>query len=249
MTARTSTTTAATNLHVRSLSALLLIGALALSACSTEGSTAGFTEGEDSTEQAAATEETADQATAESSPETSDDASADNNGESDDENGASDTQISADDAEETVTYNIPTGDIDGTITVGFHSLKERGDTMELTLTYTPEFEGGDAYSLYHLHSNDHAMVAPALFDRENLKRYDILRVGPTWDSENVWNSRQAVTNLNSGDTQVYQATFAAPQDDIDTINVSASGAPEFEDVQIERDGDSATSEETTEEEN
>lgn len=245
MTARTSTRT--------TLSALLLTGALAVSACSTDDTNAGFTEGDDATEQASVTEESTDDATPDEGTDT--DASDDENNENSN-NSAANTQITADDAVETVTYDIPTGDIDGTITVGFHSLKVRGETMELTLTYTPEFEGGDSYNLWELNGRDHSVVAPALFDRENLKRYDILRDGPSWDSADVWNSRQAVTELNSGDTQVYQATFAAPQDDIDTINVAVSGAPEFENVQVERDGDSsgsssesAPSEETTEEGN
>ncbi|WFP17514.1 hypothetical protein [Citricoccus muralis] len=245
MTARTSTRT--------TLSALLLTGALALSACSTDDSNAGFTEGDDATEQAAVTEETTDDA----APDEGTDANAsDGENNENSNNSVPNTQITADDAVETVTYDIPNDDIDGTITVGFHSLKVRGETMELTLTYTPEFEGGNSYNLWQLHSSDHSAVAPALFDRENLKRYDILRAGPEWESGDVWNSSHLVTRLNSGDTQVYQATFAAPQDDIDTINVAVSAAPEFEDVQIEREGESsgsssesASTEETTEEEN
>lgn len=245
MTAGTSTRT--------TLSALLLTGALALSACSTDDSNAGFTEGDDATEQAAVTEETTDDA----APDEGTDADAsDGENNENSNNSVPNTQITADDAVETVTYDIPNDDIDGTITVGFHSLKVRGETMELTLTYTPEFEGGNSYNLWRLHSSDHSAVAPALFDRENLKRYDILRAGPEWESGDVWNSSHLVTRLNSGDTQVYQATFAAPQDDIDTINVAVSAAPEFEDVQIEREvessgssSESASTEETTEEEN
>lgn len=226
-------------LPVRSLTALVLAGGLALTACSTDGSTAGFTEGEDNTEQAAVTAETT------GAPEddaTEDADQGDDAGSSDGENNASGTQITADDAVETVTYDIPEDDIDGTITVGFHSLKVRGETMELTLTYTPEFEGGDSYNLWRLHSSDHSAVAPALFDRENLKRYDILRAGPEWESGDVWNSSHLVTQLNSGETQVYQATFAAPQDDIDTINVAAGVGPEFEDVTIEQGSESGEEE-------
>ena len=142
--------------------------------------------------------------------------------------------IDPSDAVATIDYTLPTDEIDGTMTVGLHHLRRRGQTMELLLTFTPEFSGSGAYSLWDLHGRDHASVAPALFDRENLKRYDILRSGGDWDGENVWNSKQAKHKLASGDTQAYWATYAAPEDDIDTINIAIPGAPEFEDVAIEQ---------------
>ena len=138
------------------------------------------------------------------------------------------------DAVDTISYTLPTDEIDGTMTVGLHHLIQRGQTVELLLTYTPEFRESGTFSLWELHGDNHSNVPPALFDRENLKRYDILRDGGTWDSAEIWNSKQAEHKLASGDTQAYWATFAAPEDDIDTINIAIPGAPEFEDVPIEQ---------------
>lgn len=138
------------------------------------------------------------------------------------------------DAVSTITYTLPSDEIEGTMTVGFHHLRARGATMELLLTYTPDFTGDQARTLWELHGKNHSNVAPALFDRVNLKRYDILRNGGTWDGEEIWNSKQAEHTLSSGDTQAYWANFAAPEDDIETLDIGIPGAPEFEDVPIDK---------------
>ena len=162
----------------------------------------------------------------------------------DDASGGAPEVIDPADAVDTISYTLPTDEIDGTMTVGLHHLIQRGRTMELLLTYTPEFRESGTFSLWELHGGNHSNVPPALFDRENLKRYDILRDGGTWDSAEIWNSKQAEHKLASGDTQAYWATFAAPEDDIDTINIAIPGAPEFEDVPIEQGAaaDDATAE-------
>lgn len=172
-------------------------------------------------------------------PEDAQPAASDGGGEeqqtgTDDASGGAPEVIDPADAVDTISYTLPTDEIDGTMTVGLHHLIQRGRTMELLLTYTPEFSDAGTFSLWDLHGGNHANVPPALFDRENLKRYDLLRDGGTWDSAQIWNSTQAEHKLASGDTQAYWANFAAPEDDIDTINIAIPGAPEFEDVPIEQ---------------
>lgn len=159
---------------------------------------------------------------AESTEDPNDETTADNDG-----------PVNPDDAVETITYALPSGRIDGTMTVGLHHLRTNGETMELLLTYTPEFDEHEQYSLWELHGKDHAQVPPSLYDRENLKRYSLLRVGGGWNVQNVWATDQATVSLASGDTQAYWANFPAPEDDIDTLNVGIPNAPEFEDVEIE----------------
>ena len=138
--------------------------------------------------------------------------------------------VEAGDALETVTYEIPAGDIDGTITVGYHHLQVEGNTMELLLTFTPEFDQHEAYTLWELHSQTHSLVEPALYDRQNLKRYAVLRSGS--NQESIWSTQQHATDLNSGDTQAYWANYAVPEDDIDTMSVGLPSGPEFKDVEI-----------------
>ncbi|MGO3209343.1 hypothetical protein ACT3SQ_16085 [Brachybacterium sp. AOP42-C2-15] len=212
--------------------ALTALAALTLSACGA-AEEAEFEDG---------TTEPAPEGSASPAPDTSDDGGEDPQPEA--ENAPAGEVVDPGDAVSTISYTLPTDEIDGTMTVGLHHLRQRGKTMELLLTFTPEFSGSGAFSLWELQGEDHSNVGPALFDRTNLKRYDILRNGGAWDGKTVWNSKQAVHKLASGDTQAYWANFATPEDDIETINVAIPGAPEFEDVPIEQDtsadGDAAT---------
>lgn len=158
----------------------------------------------------------------------------------DDQAPQSRTEVDPDDAVATVTYTLPTDEVDGTMTLGLHHLRVRGNTVELLLTYTPEFDSDEALTLWRLHGRKHQSVAPALFDRENLKRYDILRSGQGWDGHTSWNSTHNQHELASGDTQPYWANFAIPEDDVETLDVAVPGAPEFEDVPLERDPDASS---------
>lgn len=210
------------------LLALASLGALSLAACSTGGDAefeesggneagdGGSDSGSDGKEQPAA---------------------SDDGGEEDSAGGADDAQaassVDSADAIDTLSYPLPDGDVEGTMTVGLHHLRRRGETLELLLTYTPEFTGPDTYTLFNLHGDSHAVVAPALVDRVNLTRYDILNTSQNYDSPAMWNSKQAAVELSSGDTQAYWANFAAPIDDITAIDVVMGAGPSFEDVQIE----------------
>lgn len=208
--------------------ALTSLAALSLTACSGAGGEAEFDEPADgATSDGATTEEQAD------GPDASDGGGQEQ--PSQEADGAEPAAlVDPADAVDTISYTLPSGDIDGTMTVGLHHLRVRGDTMELLLTFTPEFTEPGAFTLWDLHGQNHTAVAPSLFDRVNLKRYDILTKGSLWDTKAKWVSMQDEHELASGDTQAYWATFAAPVDDIDTVNVGMPAGPEFEDVPIER---------------
>ncbi|MGO2194055.1 MAG: hypothetical protein ACTH43_15635 [Brachybacterium sp.] len=211
--------------------ALTSLAALSMTACSGGGDEAEF-------------EDPADEPTADEQADGSD--ASDGGGQEHPSQEADEAEpaavIDPADAVDTISYTLPSGDIDGTMTVGLHHLRVRGDTMELLLTFTPEFTEPGAFTLWELHGENHSNVGPALFDRVNLKRYDILRTNGSWDTEGVWNSKQAVHELASGDTQAYWANYAAPVDEIDTVNVGIPAGPEFEDVPIEQGPSDATGE-------
>ncbi|WP_270407548.1 hypothetical protein [Brachybacterium paraconglomeratum] len=210
------------------LLALASLGAFSLAACSTGGDAefeesggneagdGGSDSGSDGMEQPAA---------------------SDDGGEEDSAGGADDAQaassVDPSDAIDTLSYALPDGDVEGTMTVGLHHLRRRGETLELLLTFTPEFTEPGAFTLFDLHGDNHSVVAPALVDRANLTRYDILNTSKSYDSPAMWNSTQNVIELASGDTQAYWATFAAPIDEISAIDVVMGAGPSFEDVQIE----------------
>ena len=99
--------------------------------------------------------------------------------------------------------------------------------------FSPQLNRDMVEVLWDLHGDDHSVVAPALVDRANLTRYDILTTNGSYDGPTMWNSKQAAVELASGDTQAYWANFAAPIDDISAIDVVMGAGPSFEDVQIE----------------
>lgn len=220
---------------------LFAIAALGLTGCSPDEESAEFEDTESASgEDAADSEEQED----ESSAADSEDDDADEDQEAGDDSSDSVAQtvegpIDPDDAVQTVEYSIPTTDLDGTITLGLHHLKVRENTLELLLTFTPEFDQHDTHNLYNLHSNNGAFATPALFDRQNLKRYDPL----TGDASQSWSTNVVGLQAHSGETIAYWANFAVPEDDIDTINVGIPSAPEFADVEIDwGDGEPADTE-------
>ncbi len=116
----------------------------------------------------------------------------------------------------------------GTVTVGVHSLQVQGQTMLLTLYFTPEYEGGQQMTQYDMLGH---VMQPVLNDRENLKQYVLLGDGPTPGEK--WTSYDGTANtgteVSSGETIVWWGYYAAPEDDVDSLAVAAvAGAPELE---------------------
>ncbi|WP_152187818.1 hypothetical protein [Georgenia satyanarayanai] len=142
------------------------------------------------------------------------------------------TVAGPEDAIETAVFDVPGADErdEATVTVGLHSLRVEGEVMVLELSITPEFRGDDTMRLWHMFGN--SRVQPVLNDRENLKQYTVIgsQGGNTgWATDDSGNGHR----YSSGQTVSYTAHFAAPEDDIDTINVSVN-LVEFPDVTIER---------------
>lgn len=220
--------------------ALLGVGALAalaLTACSGAAPEAGVTEGGQTASSAPAGQgsETEETAGATSSDDAfSEGGAADGDGP---DAGAGPGGVDPADAVETLTYDIPSGEIEGTMTVGLHHLEVDGQTMELMLSFTPEYEGTEAHSLWDLHGNNHSMVAPALYDRENLKQYNILNhQGSGTYVDSNWATAQDL-EFASGTTQAFYANYAAPEDEIESINVGLPVGVEFKDVELARAGE------------
>jgi hypothetical protein len=128
------------------------------------------------------------------------------------------------------TYTVPGSD--DTATIGVHSLTVDGDVMTLRLVFTPDFSSvsdSDAVSVYDIVGHA-GRFAPMLVDRENLKEYDIVGGSPTeWTSDTVY------TQVTNGDPMIWWGVYAAPEDDINTVDIRAlDELPEFTDVPITR---------------
>lgn len=131
-----------------------------------------------------------------------------------------------DEAIETITYDLPEDSAE--VIVGLHTLRVEGEVMLLELSFTPQ-NGRGTYGFNNL--NQGRTLMPLLNDRENLKQYSVLGSGG-----NRWASNTTVsgTRIENGQTIMYYAYYAAPEDDIDTINISViDGLVEFTDAEIE----------------
>ncbi len=117
------------------------------------------------------------------------------------------------------------------VTIGVQSLQVDGEVMQLRLVVTPNFtsvEDGETVSLYDI--LEQGTFRPSLLDLENLKEYSIIRDGST-----PWGSDSVDTQAVNGTPMLVFAVFAAPQDDIDTVDVSIREVwPSFTGVPIER---------------
>ncbi|GAA1188780.1 hypothetical protein GCM10009674_30370 [Nesterenkonia xinjiangensis] len=139
--------------------------------------------------------------------------------------------LDPDDAIEAIAYEVP-GESSSTIDVGLHDLRVEDDVMLLELSFTGDFAGDDAKNIYTMFSR--TAVYPELNDRENLTQYTVIG-----DSHNRWatDSTNSGVQYESGQTAPYWAYYPAPVDDIETIAVTVvPGAVEFEDVEIDWDG-------------
>lgn len=119
-----------------------------------------------------------------------------------------------------------------TVTVGVQSLVVEGETMTLTLVYTPRLasvEADERVSLYDVLSPDDAL-RPVLLDRTNLKEYSVIT-----DSGTAWTTDVSGVEVTNGTPGVFWAVYAAPQDEIDVVDIRVSSAwPEFTGVPIAR---------------
>lgn len=127
------------------------------------------------------------------------------------------------------TVSIPDNPQD-TVDFGLQSLTVEGSIATLRLVVTPRFKSksaDDAISLYDIYRPN---VLPFyLLDRKNLKRYDIVRSGPK-----LFASDSSTETVNGTPMATY-AVFAAPQDEVPTIDVfMADYWPEFKNVPVKR---------------
>jgi hypothetical protein len=119
--------------------------------------------------------------------------------------------------------------------VGIQSLTVEDETMVLRLVITPDFASasddepvtlGDAMDV----GAEFFGVSLRLIDRENLKEYSVIHDNADW-----WASASGEVEAVNGEPMYAFAVFAAPEDDIDAIDVRLSEQwPEFTDVPIER---------------
>ena len=234
---------------LRAGAGLALIAALGLTACAPDEDSAAFDDSEPASDQeqddsAADEDEPDEEPESDADGENEDDAADEDEGGEDDADGEEDNAdgatgavdtpegpINPDDAVDTVSFSIPREDIEGTITVGVHELRVNDNTMQLLLSYTPEFGEHETYTMHHLMGDTSAH--PSLTDRENLKRYSVLRPR---QSASPWATIMggAGLSLADGETMLYWGNYPVPEDDIETVNVSVfNAAPELEDVEIE----------------
>lgn len=153
----------------------------------------------------------------------------------DDEGGEDSASVDADLDDVLVEQTVAQpGNPDDLTTVGVRSLRVDGDVMVLELAVTPDFASVSdttTVSLYDIWRSVAGYFAPTLLDREHLKRYSPLRGGP---GQSFTSDSTYVSSINGEPMRAF-AVFAAPEDDIDAIDVVLADAwPPFRDVPVER---------------
>lgn len=144
--------------------------------------------------------------------------------------GVQDADVESALAEQTVA--LP-GSPDDKVTLGVLSLEVKGEVMLLRLAVTPDFASeSDSQAINLFSSFEDTGFRPVLVDVENLKEYAVLKASR---GQQRWASDPVDTRSMNGTPMLAYAYFAAPEDDIDTIDVKVTDFwPAFTDVPISR---------------
>jgi hypothetical protein len=111
------------------------------------------------------------------------------------------------------------------------SLEVQGDVMKLLMAVTPRFASvSDDDSVSQFAALGETSSSPTLVDLDNLKQYAVIRAG-----NSVLSSGDLEVTTRNGSPMLTYAYFAAPEDDIDAIDVKLTDFwPAFADVPITR---------------
>lgn len=126
----------------------------------------------------------------------------------------------------TATATLPAGTVD--VVVRSLELDDNGTTMTLRAAFVPHLGGdpGDTYTLSAI--NNFFFVHPVLLDRQNLKRYSVIRGEGSQD----WLTNKDASTTE-GEPLESWFVYAAPEDDIETITFTMDAwSVEIPDVPI-----------------
>lgn len=228
----------------RTVPGVAALAALALTACVPDDDAAEFEDsepaaqtqatggggepGEDDGEQTQQEEP----AEAEATDTESADAEAAQEEDGDTSGNAEDVTLDPADALQTYAYPIAheSGEVEGEITVGVHAVTVEGETMQLQLSFTPDYEepedGPVQFNALHARGQNLGnaqWLRPIIADRENLNSHHVLQ----WDAgahNNYWMTMLGYSGEGlfapAGEAVPFFAYFAAPQDPIDQVDVS-----------------------------
>jgi len=118
------------------------------------------------------------------------------------------------------------------VTLGVVSLTVEGEVMVLRLAMTPRLaSASDSSSISQFKALGEELFRPTLVDAENLKEYSVIKQ----NGGSPWQTKDLELKTVNGGTMLAWAYFAAPEDDIDTIDLRLSdNVPAFTDIPITR---------------
>lgn len=223
-----------------------LIGLLALSACAPEE---GTEDAPEETEAVSDTEPVEDEEVDEDSAAGDEDAPAEDEAENNYSAPTDTSDISHEDALDTVSYEFTSPEADGEIEIGLHGLDVGEEGMLLTVSFVPEYDDSAGPQEFRaMHETYGQYLLPMVSDRDNFKAYYVPKAseertgGMSSEPEagwvgnlagEAWASEIGENLVASDQTLVLWAYFPIPEDDIDTVDVAVvPGAPEFKDVEI-----------------
>ncbi|MBV2364335.1 hypothetical protein ACFPZ0_21290 [Streptomonospora nanhaiensis] len=129
-------------------------------------------------------------------------------------------------AEDTWPYTVA----DGEAEVQIHALQVQGDLMHLTVTITAgdTGDGQDGASMYDLWSSFGAY--PYLVDSVNLNRHEVVRAG----NAHRLGPDVVETTLTFGEPREVSYTYAAPPEDVETMDLYAGSLPPVTGIPVQR---------------
>ena len=107
---------------------------------------------------------------------------------------------------------------DDLVTIDVQSITVEGQVMVLRFSVTPDFASEDdatGISLFDVYTADAPGAFIQLIDRVHLKEYSVI-----YDPPNHWMSESTDVESRNGEPMYVFATFAAPEDPIDVVDVT-----------------------------
>ncbi|MEU8305755.1 hypothetical protein AB0C84_19540 [Actinomadura sp. NPDC048955] len=116
------------------------------------------------------------------------------------------------------------------IDIALMGLKAKGQLATLTAQLTPHVPVGDTVRLNAYRLNGEHGLGTSLIDAVNLKRYVVVKdsAGKELQTDEIF------THMTNGQTTPFYFTFAAPPENVKTVDVQIGTWPTFRDVPVQR---------------
>jgi hypothetical protein len=117
-----------------------------------------------------------------------------------------------------------------TVDIAIMGLRVKGKLATLSVQLTPHVPGGEAGRINAYRLNGRRGLGTSLIDPVNLKRYVVVKdsAGKTLETDDIF------TKMTNDQATPFSFTFAAPPENVKSIDVQIGLWPMFRDIPVER---------------